>query len=147
MTIVPAQNIDRPVAARDLGQRGQCVELGAGAVHEFTGFFYLETPATSVEVIRTCEFFEMSDCSGVGLPAQAFFDTISVDGAWVGFAGVVAVPITAGSGLCQATLRTTIGAPYEAFLDDLSLDLLQSPVIFEDGFESGDTSAWSETVP
>ena len=98
-------------------------------------------------MIRTCEFFTAADCAGVALPAQAFFDTVSIDGVWVGFAGVVSVPETAQSTVCQVTLHSALSVEYEAFLDDLSFDLLQSGTIFEDGFESGDTSAWDVTVP
>jgi len=126
---------------------GQCVDVGAGAVHDFTGFVLLDTPATSVEVIRACEFYASTDCSGATFPVQFFFDNVSTDGVWVGFDGLVSVPPSAQSTLCQVTVRTLAGAPYEAFLDDLSFDLIQSPIIFEDGFESGDTSAWSQTVP
>lgn len=50
------------------------------------------------------------------------------------------------SALCQVTLRTATGAAYEVFLDDLSFDLLQSSIIFEDGFESGDSFEWSQVV-
>jgi uncharacterized repeat protein (TIGR01451 family) len=126
---------------------GQCVNVAGGSIYDFTGFALLDTPGVSIDVIRTCEFFQAADCSGVSLPAQAFIDTIATDGVWVPFVGGVLVPETIGSTLCQATLHNGAGAAYEAFLDDLSLDLLQSPIIFEDGFESGDTTAWSNTVP
>lgn len=126
---------------------GQCLEVGGGAVHDFTGFIFVDTPATTVDVIRSCEFFTAADCAGDSQPAQAFFDTVSTDGVWVGFAGVVTVPLTAQSALCQVTVHNDLSAPHGGFLDDLSFDLLQSPIIFEDGFESGDTSAWDTTVP
>jgi len=126
---------------------GQCLEVGGGAVHDFTGFVFLETPAISVGVIRTCEFFPEAACGGAALPTQAFFDTISTDGVWIGFAGVVSAPPIAQSTLCQVTLENGLGAPFDGFLDDFSFNLLQSPIVFEDGFESGDTSAWDTTVP
>ncbi|MDH3403864.1 MAG: DUF11 domain-containing protein [Acidobacteriota bacterium] len=126
---------------------GQCVNVAGGSVYDFSGFALLDTPGVSIDVIRACGFFPDPDCAGTTLPAQAFVDTIATDGVWVPFAGGVVVPAAAASTLCQATLRNAAGVPYEAFLDDLSLDLLQSPLIFEDGFESGDTSAWSNTVP
>lgn len=36
---------------------------------------------------------------------------------------------------------------FDTFLDSVSSDTLSRVPIFEDGFESGDTSAWSATVP
>ncbi len=126
---------------------GQCVNVAGGSVYDFSGFALLDTSGVSIDVIRTCAFFVDADCTGATLPAQAFIDTIATDGVWVGFAGGVVVPDTIGSTLCQATLHNAAGAAYEALLDDLSLDLLESPLIFEDGFESGDTSAWSNAVP
>jgi hypothetical protein len=126
---------------------GQCVEVDATAIHDLNGFVFLGTPGLTLGVVRTCEFFASADCSGGGLPAQAFFTNVSTDSTWIGFAGGVVIPSTAHSTLCQVTLRNQAGLPFEAFLDDLSFDLLQSPIIFEDGFESGDTSAWSTTGP
>lgn len=126
---------------------GQCLEVGGGAVHEFSGYVFLDTPGTSIEVIRTCEFFATTDCSGLGVPPQAFFDTVTAEGVWTFFDGTVTVPMTARSALCQTLLQNELGTQYEAFVDDLSFDRLQSPIIFEDGFESGDTSAWDTTVP
>ena len=125
---------------------GQCVDVGGGAIHDFTGFVFLDTPGTTIDVIRTCEFFLDLGCAGNSLPAQAFIDTLAVDGVWTGFEGVVPIPELVRSTLCQVTLRTATGAAYEAFLDDLSFDLLQSPIIFEDGFESGDFLEWSQVV-
>jgi len=126
---------------------GQCLDVGGGAVHEFTGWALLSTPMTSIRAIRSCEFFATADCSGTALPSGAAFTTITVPDVWTAFAGQISVPVTAQSAVCQTTLRSSTASPYEAYLDDLSLDLLQSPIIFEDGFESGDTSAWSVTVP
>ncbi len=118
---------------------GQCVNVAGGSVYDFSGFVLLDTPGVSIDVIRTCAFFEAADCVGATLPAQAFIDTIATDGVWLPFSGGVVVPAPVHSALCQATLHNAAGVAYEAFLDDLSLDLLESPVIFEDGFESGDT--------
>jgi uncharacterized repeat protein (TIGR01451 family) len=126
---------------------GQCVEVDGTAIYAFDGFVYLDTPGITLAVIRTCEFFAAAACSGPGMPAQAFFSSVSTDSVWIGFTGGVVAPQTAGSAMCQVTLRNGAGLAYEAFLDDLSFDLLQSPILFEDGFESGDTSEWSHVVP
>lgn len=126
---------------------GQCVEVQVGAIQEFSGFAQLMTSGTSVVLVRACEFFEEDGCFGAALPVQAFFDSIADTGIWVPFGNQILVPLAASSTLCQATIRTTKATPFEALLDDLSLDIVSSPVIFQDGFESGDTSAWPVTVP
>ncbi|MEO1367344.1 MAG: hypothetical protein AAFX50_09220, partial [Acidobacteriota bacterium] len=49
----------------------------------------------------------------------------------------------AESALCGLDLELTAGAGFEAFVDRLEA----TSRLFLDGFESGDTSAWSRTVP
>lgn len=126
---------------------GQCVATSAGSVHLFGGFARLEPGSPEVELLRACEFFDGEECSGSALPVQAFFQTLGSPGAWVGFESEIVSPPAASSALCQATLRSVAAAPFEAHLDSLYLRALVSTLIFQDGFESGDTSAWSATVP
>lgn len=127
---------------------GQCLDVVGSAVYEFSGFTFLSPPGVDLEVIRTCEFFGAPACAGAAQPPQVFFDSLSTPSVWTPFTGVVTAPPTAQSGICQVTLRNALGSDYEAFLDDLSFDLLALPgAIFQDGFESGDTSIWTLTVP
>lgn len=49
------------------------------------------------------------------------------------------------SALCSFDLHTPAGDDFEANLDSLSFIGRQE--IFTDGFESGNTSAWSLTTP
>ncbi len=126
---------------------GQCVPIGSNGVYEFSGSVNLDTTGGTVEVLRACDFFSSDDCTGTSLPTQAFFDTISTSGVWTPFAGELTTPPTTSSALCSVTLRSPAGLAVDAFVDDVSLLELEPSTIFEDGFESGDTSAWSNTIP
>ena len=46
--------------------------------------------------------------------------------------------------VCGVALQTPSVAPFEAFLDNL---VARESLLIADGFESGDTSAWSSTIP
>jgi hypothetical protein len=60
----------------------------------------------------------------------------------------IAVPAGALSALCDFTLEPAGSDPsFDAFLDGLRLVGPEPLPIFADGFESGDTTAWSSTVP
>jgi hypothetical protein len=62
---------------------------------------------------------------------------------WVGLSTGLTVPAGA-SALCGFTLWTPGGLPFDVFVDDL---VAREALLFTDGFESGDTSAWSGVIP
>jgi len=126
---------------------GQCIGLLPESIYEFSGYARLDTAGVTLDVIRSCELFTSSDCTGTGLPAQAFFSQLTLPGVWEPFVNELGVPTGVNSGLCQIDLRNLGGMPWQAHVDDLSMDAIFTMILFRDGFESGDTSAWSSTVP
>jgi hypothetical protein len=57
--------------------------------------------------------------------------------------GVLEAPASTVSALCTTTWSVPAGAVIDGWLDQLTA----RSTIFADGFESGDTSAWTLTVP
>jgi len=92
-----------------------------------------------------CDFFDGPGCGGTNLGSQSFFQTVGdTGGDWIRLRYLTPSPPGTVSGLCGFAASLGIGADLDANVDDL---FLGEATIFEDGFESGDTSAWSVTVP
>jgi hypothetical protein len=94
---------------------------------------------------RTCEFFAGAGCTGASLATSTDVSLIEdTGGLWLAVTRPIAVPDGALSALCDFTFG---GDPsFDVYLDGLRLVGSEVP-IFADGFESGDTTAWSSTVP
>ena len=132
----------------DASSLAQCVPIDrAGSLDLHAQFRFTPTGA-SLGVLRTsCQFFDSPNCDGstVGLESSDSMleDTAS---AWLPLKMGFSVSPEARSGLCSFTLLPQSSSP-PSF--DLGLDalVLSDSLIFRDGFESGDTSAWSQTTP
>jgi hypothetical protein len=135
----PAGNVDLIL--------GQCASVFPNSIYEMSGWVRLETAGLQLQALRACQLFTSGDCTGGGLPPQVFFSTVGTPGVWQPFLDVVPVPPGQQSALCRLVLRNAQALPYTAHADDLSLDGITVNVIFTDGFESGDSSAWSTAVP
>jgi hypothetical protein len=89
-----------------------------------------------------CQFFAEAGCTGAllsqGSESQVLSDT---GGAWIEESMRIEAG-TATSALCSFDIQILAGTTCEAYLDDLRLE---GP-LFGDGFESGDTTAWSFTT-
>ncbi len=68
-------------------------------------------------------------------------------GAWLFLLSEVTAPAGAASALCDFAVESVRGDDFDAFLDGLFLGSPDFGLIFTDGFESGDVSAWSSAVP
>ena len=95
-----------------------------------------------------CEFYDAAECAGA-LVGERFASSALEDsgGVWSEFEVMFNSPAGALSALC--TIETgVIGSDpmYDLFVDALFLTAGDT-VIFIDGFESGDTTAWSSTTP
>jgi hypothetical protein len=125
----------------------QCVPTTAGTNYDFSGTLRMDT-ASFLSFTRGCEFFAGSSCGspGSGLALKVNTDLVgSTAGAWVPILGTLEAPAGAGSALCGLTFTAALGQAFTANLDDLFLG--PAALIFTDGFESGDVSAWSTSVP
>ena len=100
---------------------------------------------SNLTLIQSCKYFSNLGCMGATLtslePAIVLGDS---DGDWQLLEHPTTSPSDAVSALCSIDLLTATGEDFNVFFDAMSLSCLN--LLFEDGFESGDTSAWSDTV-
>lgn len=121
----------------------QCVVARAGVDSAVTGLVrFAAAPTVFASLTRECEFFSASDCAGSTL-GSSVASVLAGDtgGAWVPFGGLVASPEDAVSADCSIRVSNPTGADFTAWFDQLYFD--NGNKVFSDGFESGDTSAWS----
>lgn len=120
----------------------QCVPVTAGFGYELAGSVRLVATAGPVTVLRSCEFYSAAGCQGTVLATEGGLGVDSITGKWGTFNDEVPAPAGAASARCAFSLE---GTNFDALLDRLSL--IGPGEIFADGFESGNTSAWSSAVP
>ena len=91
------------------------------------------------------ELYSGPDCSGVSLGTQLVTGTEGgTGGLWDSIpGGTAAIPSGAASGRPSLFFDAGTSTPSEVLLDRVLL----VPALFADGFESGDTSAWTSTAP
>jgi len=124
---------------------GQCVPIVPGARYDLSGRVRIAAaPFVFVGVTRACEFFGAPGCAGapIGNAGQggAVTDTAGV---WAAFTQSFPAPGNAASAICGFSLETASGTPFDANLDRLRL--VRFSALFDDGFESGSLSAWSQS--
>jgi uncharacterized repeat protein (TIGR01451 family) len=127
----------------------QCVELGTRRHLDLEarvqmGLAVAGGPPASVRI--ACRLFDGPACGGGILqePAlvQAIFDT---EGAFVELDGSIEAPSATVSALCAFVGIPPPGSGFDAYFDDLFLG--DTSELFSDGFEGGNSSAWTATVP
>jgi len=131
------------LAMNTLFEISQCVAARAGVDLPVTGLVrFAAAPAVFASVTRECVFFSASDCTGTALGSSTTTVLASdTGGAWVTFGGSAISPSAAVSADCAFRVTNPTGANFTAWFDQLYFD--NGNRIFADGFESGDTSAWS----
>jgi len=121
----------------------QCAPSFPLVTHDLSGTVRLSAAAgVLIGFSRTCEAFASADCSGPVLD-EAVYTMLLEDtgGVWLDVADTVTTSEGTGSLRCTFSFDTATGAAFSANLDRLFLS--DESAIFADGFESGDTSAWS----
>jgi hypothetical protein len=121
----------------------QCFTTDSRAF-DLSGFARIETATVSATVL--CRFYDAAACAGTLLGAGGA-GSVSVEkgsaiGVFEGVGMLLLAPPGSLSARCGVEVTDGVAAA-EAFADRLHLEL----GIFADGFESGDTSAWSATLP
>jgi len=102
-------------------------------------------PGDLIGFSRSCRFFSGAGCSGsLGSPSSSTVLLQDTGGVYVGITGQVTRPAGAVSARCDFTFATPTALSFNAYLDAVQFS---STLLFGDGFESGDTSAWSATFP
>jgi uncharacterized repeat protein (TIGR01451 family) len=125
---------------------GQCLEAEPRRTYTLRGRVRMSTAAVGIGVRLSCTYYGGADCSGanLGTPAVSTILLSDTGSTWVSLRSQVRSPAGTASTLCSVDFVTASGASFTAHLDQV--DLLDGMVIFSDGFETGDTSAWSATV-
>jgi hypothetical protein len=124
----------------------QCVQVSPGTETLLIGLAQATIP-TDMELSLTsqCASYASTDCSGTPLgvtASTAVFDDSG--GLWEPVASTVPEEPGRMSALCGFTVRVPGGDDFTLRLDKLFFGA--GTLIFKDGFESGNTSAWSLEV-
>jgi hypothetical protein len=133
-----------PVVGFDLFQ---CVPVAGGQPHRLAGALRVgAAPGVVVGFEARCRYYDAAGCGGA-LVGQAVFPVAVTDtgATFLSFDETVAVSPLAVSARCAFTVDEPAAGSFDAYVDRLFFGLLD--LIFSDGFESGDTSAWTVTVP
>lgn len=134
------------VSSSDTYEFDQCVELAGEEMFRLEGGMRLGTEGPAVTAQLVCEFFAGTDCDGASTgSARSAFLVADTGISWVPLEVLLESPSGTASARCGAKLSARYGDAFDARLDQIRL--LAGTLIFEDGFESGDTTAWSSTIP
>lgn len=123
---------------------GQCVVVGAARLHNIGRVVRIDADAGITLTVSTdCEYFDTPDCVGTGLGLTEH-DTAMQDtsGLWQSVQHPALSPAGAVSAMCRSILETADGSVFDAWFDQLVMT--DTTTIFVDGFESGNTNAWSD---
>jgi hypothetical protein len=127
---------------------GQCVPVQGGLAYDLEASLRFNPPMGAVaNFSQTCEFFSGALCSGASLGSASTFSLIEDEGgAWISSLESVVTPTGSASALCDFGISKVGTDPnFDVYLDALFLGTEGDT--FRDGFESGDTSAWSSSFP
>ena len=127
---------------------GQCVDINGGDGCTLNFNMRMDAaPGLLFTVHRTCEFFTAPTCGGDSLGVNSTTSILEDSGgAWLPHQLNVSPAATTESVLCSLAVRTAAGDDFFAYVDDAMLSC-SDQLLFTDGFESGDTTAWSSTQP
>ncbi|MBZ0171112.1 MAG: DUF11 domain-containing protein [Phycisphaerales bacterium] len=133
--------------ATNISSIGQCSLAYSGL--ELFSFSVRLDAAADVEVgfSTSCVFYDGPACSGAVLGSDSrSLLMVETGGAWIDDGRPVTVPVGAASTLCVFAFDVVDGqATFTGYVDNVFFGRVG--LIFNDGFESGDESAWSEVVP
>ena len=136
---------DPPVSSLE-----QCVPVVAESFYDFEAWLRYDAPLGALAVYeQVCEFFDDGACGGTSLGEASLASLLEdVGPIWSQSQVTFDTPAGAASARCRFETGPLGSDPlFNLYLDGLFLGGTIDPEIFSDGFESGDTSAWSITVP
>ena len=128
----------------------QCVPVVAESFYDLGAWLRYDAPLGALAVYeQVCEFFDSAGCAGTSLGQASLASLLEdVGPVWSLSELSFATPTGAASASCRIETGPLGGDPlFNLYVDGLFLGGTVDPEIFSDGFESGDTSAWSLTVP
>jgi hypothetical protein len=101
-------------------------------------------PGVTLTLATSCEIFEQMGCGGASLGVHRTSLVVGDSGgSWTAFGGSVAAISNGSSARCRFGVVTSLGEDFTVWIDQL----IVTAQLFADGFESGDTSAWSLATP
>ena len=127
----------------------QCVDVVPNSTMQVGGRFRVEgAVGDSVGVIARCETFGQAACGGAVQDTTSYVQFVSdTSQQWVLHAFNVAIASATQSAQCRFEFQGLDQATVEVHADQLFATTVPSMPFFSDGFETGDTSAWSQTNP
>ncbi|MDA8019643.1 MAG: hypothetical protein MPN21_19555 [Thermoanaerobaculia bacterium] len=128
----------------------QCVPVTAEALYDLESWLRYDAATGALATyVQTCEFFDAVGCSGTSVGTTSIASLLEDIGAtWEFSETTFHTPAGAVSAMCAFEVGAIGNDPaFNLYIDGLFLGGSNNPEIFSDGFESGNTSAWSSTVP
>ena len=105
---------------------------------------------SAILVRRSCETFAAAACAGTATTTFSAAEQIllSTGGSWLTFVDNFTMPAATFSARCRLDVVGLGPAPLDVYFDEARLTTAgATTTIFKDGFESGNTSAWSSVTP
>jgi uncharacterized repeat protein (TIGR01451 family) len=123
----------------------QCVAIAPADYELVTRVRIAAGAGVPVTIARRVDYFTQPDCAGAAGSFEVAQPRFDSGNAWLEIVDAVRAPAGSASARWTVEARTTTGALFTAHLDQLYVR--PSPLLFRDGFETGDTSRWSATTP
>ncbi len=127
----------------------QCIGVSGGAELRLGGRFRVDAPAqVQVGLIRGCEIFNQVSCNGAIV--DSFFSIELFEDTAMSFTAresSVQVHGSGASAFCAFTFSSPDMEPVDLYVDRLFARATAQGPIFADGFETGNTAAWTAVAP
>lgn len=126
---------------------GQCVAIGGSHPSMVSRAVRIDAdPGITLTIVTEWEYFNTDDCSGSSLSiSRSNSVTQDTSGAWQHIQHDSTAPEAAVSTMCRSILETADGSVFDAWIDQL--EMTNRSAVFADGFESGNSNAWSDQFP
>ncbi|MEM6793337.1 MAG: hypothetical protein AAF725_05115 [Acidobacteriota bacterium] len=127
----------------------QCADLAATGPYEIGAQVRFLPAASAIgNLVLSCDYFAEPACAGAVTGSSSVVTLLEDEGGvWIEVLRDAVVPAGSASALCDFTVEsaTPTDLAFDVFLDALFFG--PNSLLFIDDFESGDTGAWSATMP
>jgi uncharacterized repeat protein (TIGR01451 family) len=133
---------------------GQCIPVDPEADYQLRAWLQVaglggDDPLATF--VRRCAFYAQPGCAGDEIGSGVFVSVVTdTEGGWLAYLSSLLSPAGVASASCELAIVPASGSQSDVLMDGLFFgaeELSPGELIFTDGFESGDVSAWSATVP
>jgi hypothetical protein len=131
---------------------GQCLPVEAETDYQLRAWLQVDGLGGDdplATFVRRCTFYPQPGCAGEEIGSGVFVSVVTdTEGGWLAYISSLLSPAGAGSASCELAIVPASGSQPDVLMDGLFFGGADvGELIFTDGFESGDTSAWFATVP